>query len=163
MRKIGETSGGTVLMELTKADWVFLGRIAAVCSGASDVEAEPVPAAPARAVAAVAQPPKPKAVPAPKAAHKVKACVVCGKEFSPKTSELTCSEPCRNERLLQQKRAYAKTTGHPARQEKREALGLTKEARKQMLLDAAARMGLREKDPVEQMSRVAARENQDMG
>jgi predicted nucleic acid-binding Zn ribbon protein len=158
MRKIGETSGGTVILEMNKADWTFLGRIAEVCTGSApttvvmelnkpDTSAEAF----ARPVATVAHP-KPKAAPAPKAAHKVKACVVCGKEFAPKTSELCCSPECKLKREQEQKRAYAKKVYVPARQAKRQALGLTKDAKAErlaMLKQVATRMHLREPDPVE--------------
>ena len=35
MKMIGETSGGSVIVEMNQSDWRFLGQIAAACSGAS--------------------------------------------------------------------------------------------------------------------------------
>ncbi len=54
-----------------------------------------------------------KAKPAPQPAQgggktrAARACVVCGKEFRPKTSEKTCSPRCHTERWAEQKRAWA--------------------------------------------------------
>jgi hypothetical protein len=162
MKKIGETSGGTTIVEMNKADWAFLGRIAEVCAGvgAAPVDSTVLPPDAVRLqTVAVAQPAKPKAtkkakpVPAAKPSGKTKACVICGKAFTPKTSEKTCGPKCWAERNTQCKRASKeKAEGKPA------APALTKEERKKMLMESAARMGLREPDPAQVIGETAKRE-----
>ena len=168
MKKIGETSGGTTIVEMNKADWAFLGRIAEVCAGvgAAPVDSTVLPPDAVRLqTVAVAQPAKPKAtkkakpVPAAKPSGKTKACVICGKVFAPKTSEKTCGPKCRKEKEQKYAREwYEKKAGHPVRQKTVEAPALTKEARKKMLMESAARMGLREPDPVQGIGETAKRE-----
>jgi hypothetical protein len=90
---------------------------------------------------------------------------VCGKEFVGKTSQVLCSDACRKTKALEYKRNWAAKHGTPARQAKREALGLTKATRLQMLRQAAVRVGIgiSEPDPVAKMAKVAARERMACG
>jgi predicted nucleic acid-binding Zn ribbon protein len=189
MRKIGTTESG-ILVEIAddevdalldilsglqpvKTDVLTLNPAIvaqdAVRAGLADSTVMPANAVPERTVATprpverASSVARPKTQAKSKTPHKAKACAVCGKEFSPKTSEKACSPECKRARELEQKRGYAKTTSGPVRQEKREARGLTKEARKKMLMNVATKMGIREPDPIEQMSAAARRENQDAG
>ena len=157
MKKIGETSGGTTIVEMNKADWAFLGRIAEVCAGvgAAPVDSTVLPPDAVRLqTVAVAQPAKPKAtkkakpVPAAKPSGKTKACVICGKAFTPKTSNKTCGPQCAKENDKRHKQNwYGKKA--PA------ATGVTKEERLKMIKAAAVKVGLREQDPLEEVSQRA--------
>jgi hypothetical protein len=139
VRRIGTTDTG-YLIEVTFAEADVFSRLVTECRDAPRVTPKPAPI-PAPA-------PKPEPAPAPKR----KACAVCGREFQPRTSEVTCSPDCKRRRELKQKRAYAAAKTTPKRQAKRQERGLTRDARADRLAElkrVAARMGLREPDPVE--------------
>lgn len=203
MKLIGQSSGGSYVVEMNRSDWEFMGRIAAVC------QAEPVaPVGTARVrefsgavvepnimrdASPAAQRPeverserkriaakKPAATPA---AGKTKACKVCGKPFTPKTSAKTCSPDCakENERRTKSKHKDREAGGKLGFRKCAKCgkefkakhagqhfcsdfcrSGVDKAKRLEALKATATRMGLRQADPmaaVDQIARDVARED----
>lgn len=87
MKRIGETSGGSVLVEMNKADWQFMARLAEVCGRQTDAVSDgtAVQTAPAVAPAKPSPPParaprQEKAAPAAPATENL--CLICGKPLT---------------------------------------------------------------------------------
>jgi hypothetical protein len=139
---------------VTKTETTWKPGLSGAITPHVDVTWQPAPDAPARPVATVSPTAKPTPAPTPETAVAParKACVECGREFQPRTSEVTCSPACKRSRELRLKRAYAIAKTSPKRQAKRQALGLTKDARAarlEQLGQVSTRMGFFEPDPVE--------------
>ena len=143
--------------------------------------AEPgLPSQPARTASQPATPAIPTAGPARRAkaeklrfqhkaaleAKPTKACVICGKDYGPRSPIQKC---CSKECVTEKNRRYARQHHAENRTPRRAALGLTKETRHAALgVKPPSRLDLiraadrkltgAEPDPVEQMGRVADRE-----
>jgi predicted nucleic acid-binding Zn ribbon protein len=159
-----------------------MGRIAAACQGepvAPVVQAVVEGPLPADAVrirtVAVAKKAPAKAKPTAPATGKTRACKVCGKAFTPKTSAVTCGPECAKENDRRHKLAHALRHGgklgfrkcvtcgkdfkvkHADQQYCSDACRpkVDKAARLAALKDAAARVGIKPRDPLAEVERIA--------
>ncbi len=114
MQVIGKSAGGTYLVEMNQADFVFLGKIAAAfappqgASVAVEPKAAPVAARQVREYRKKLEP-VPSAVSVKRAAPAatMRACAVCGKAFAARTCAKTCGPTCAKAREAQQNAARA--------------------------------------------------------
>jgi predicted nucleic acid-binding Zn ribbon protein len=178
-------------LEMNRSDWEFMGRIAAACQAlpvaplVQPVVEGPLPAdavriqtvAVAKKAPVAKKPTAKKAKPKqPTAASgKIRACKVCGKEFTPKTSAKTCGPECAKENA---RRAKNKNRTHGGKLGFRKCVTcgdefkvkhadqkvcsedcrpkvVDKAARLAALKDAARRVGITERDPLAEVDRVA--------
>jgi len=101
MKVIGTTNNGSVIVEWEEKDRITIEALRELVNGFPDVVGRPV-------VETVLKP-MVQAAPAPDG---LKACLVCGRMFKPRTSEKLCGETCRKQRSDEQKAEhYRRTSG----------------------------------------------------
>ena len=183
MKLIGQSSGGSYVVEMNRSDWEFMGRLAAACQASPG--AQVAQAAVQTAASPAAQRPEVERAerkriaakkPTPQPTGKTKECKVCGKAFTPKTSAKTCSPECAKENDRRSKaKSKNRTDGgklgfrdcvtcgsgykvkHADQQYCSEACRpkVDKAARLAALKDAAARVGIKARDPLDDVDRIA--------
>jgi predicted nucleic acid-binding Zn ribbon protein len=176
MKVIGTSAAGNPMIELEPADRQTILAAGALLSRFPVIQVEgPLPAD-AVVIQTVAKPtPKAKPIQAPQPVGKTKVCKICGKPFAAKCSAKTCSPECAKENDRRHKLAHARQQGGKLGFRKCVTCGVQfkvkhadqqycsdscrpkvdKSARLAALKDAAARVGIKARDPLTEVDRIA--------
>jgi len=157
MKVIGTTLAGTVICEMAADAYAALTAfVAAVRLVVNVAGSDGAALMEARRPESPKTPTTPKPVakkaakPGPKPTGRTRACVVCGKEFTRKTSAVACSPECRKVNEVANYKKWA-----DKRKDATVASHVPKRDRLQIIKDTANKMGMTEADPLDAANRRA--------